>query len=1405
MPTINKRFLLKLVLVVAALTGVLFGVHVVQAGRIPAALRRQADRAADGGKHDVAIHYLRQYLEFEPDDVEAQVQLVEQLKKRNPAGRAGSELIFLYDRILRLEPDRHAVRREALAACLKSTRFNDAVLHAETLLKAFPTEAALWQQLGSAQAGLNRLADAKKSYETAVAHEPDEILGYKQLAQLVWQNMKDTPGARAILDRMVTAFPQSADAHLIRARFEAFTLDDPGETSRGEATRAKLHLLRVLELEPEHAEASLLLADMLQRERKVAAAHVVLRDAVSLHHRDLRLVRALSWLELVRGNTPAAIAVLEDGLKANPDGLDLLVPLADLLVQQGDTARTAEILQRLERRRPPSTPGAPKNTYELQVKYLRARVAMRDAKWADAVGLLEALRAESTHLPNLETQLNLLLAVCAGKTADHAGEEKAFRRVVLADPKNVQAHVGLGNLYLTLGKFDEAVRELEAAAQSPYAPGAVVAQWVRTKAARLKVNRAKPEEWVRLEEGLKAAAGRFGPVSSEPLVLQAELGAALGKLKEAAQLLKKEAARRPGDVYLWVALADATADAHGTAAGLAVLDEAQASGGDNPDVRLARAKLYAAEPGRVRPIGPLAERIESWPEAEQQRLLFGLVEVFDQVGDQAAVVATLRGIAARRPSDVHVWVKLHERALRVGDAKTAAEARAAVVKLEGDAGVSALLCAAAAAGPADAPKVIDRFAAVFGITPVRSDACLALARLHEIAGNEADCGRLAERAFTIEPTRYDAARAWLVRLCSAGDARAESLVNRLATDPRWAGEPFRRLVSSVVPKLQVPVATKLLNWCRPHAERDPGGLAWVGEMAAVHHVFDAVPVLEAAARGKHATADDWLRLALLHKPEDLNGGRATVPAAAFLSAAAVLVETQAGKDFVPELSTAEERRQFVQARLALQLSRNKTAEARKLLEKFVADKELPVADAAWGRRNLAMLYAVGGTPEDRKRAMDLIGGVADLATSPDELRSTASVLTTLSRYLEGTDRIAVLNRAAAALAAAHEKTNSLNDLYTLSQLYRAAGDRAESRKCLQNLLNTDPKNVYYLTAALEELVEDQNFPAAGAFAKKLLESHPGEFRAVAAVARYECRAGHPEVALSLAEGWARAADPAAGDHLTRSGRVAELLDELARLPNVRGTPAARTMTDAAVERYAALVPTRSETLVGVAGALAADGRTNAAFERIEQFSRNVPSRVRAGAGLAIVRAGTVTDKQAATVKGWIDACLAEEPNSAAVVMNRAEFLAMRNDVASAVADYEKVVAKDGRNVVALNNLAWLLAADPQSAERALELVNRATKEVGLTGDLLDTRARVRITLKQFAEAERDLNDAIRLEPTALRWFHLALSRLGQTPPKADDAAKAFREARRRGLEPRNVHPADRAAFDSLEVGTKPGG
>jgi len=450
-----------------------------------------------------------------------------------------------------------------------------------------------------------------------------------------------------------------------------------------------------------------------------------------------------------------------------------------------------------------------------------------------------------------------------------------------------------------------------------------------------------------------------------------------------------------------------------------------------------------------------------------------------------------------------------------------------------------------------------------------------------------------------------------------------------------------------------------------------------------------------------------------------------------------------------------------------------------------------------------MLYAIGGAPADRRRAMTLLREATAGGTQPEELRVTASVLTTLARYLEGGDRKATLAEAAVALDAAYQSSRSPRDLYNLSQLHRVAGNRAESRKCLNKLLVADSSNVYYLVTALEELAGDRAFEAAESFAARLRSHYKGEFRAVAAVARYECKAGRPDRALALADGYAGAADAGAGDYLARSARVAELLDELARYPHVRGTPAGAKMAEAAVERYAALVPTRPEAVVGIAGVLAAEGRVADAFAKVDQFGRYLPARVRALAGLAAVRSGGATDRQFAVAGDWLAAVLAEEPASVPMRLNEAELFALRGEHDRAAAAYRTLLGRDARNVVALNNLAWLLAADPGTAQESLDLLDRATREAGATGELLDTRARARVTLKQFAAAERDLREALVQDATALRWFHLALLQSSLSPPQPDEAARAFREARARGLDPRSVHPRDLAAFKVFDAADRP--
>ncbi len=1398
-PTINKRFLLKVVLVTLLVGGSVFGLHAVQARRIPDALKRQADLAAGDGKRDAAISYLRQYLEFRPADADVQEQLAALLKER--VGKAPSlDLLFLYEKILRTDPARHAVRREALAIALDlpRPRYTDAATHAEELLKQFHAEPGLWRSLGVAQAGQGKSADAVKSFEKAIELDPTDRLAYQELAQYQWKEMRQPAVARATLDRLVVAVPHDPQPYILRARFDGLVSPD--------AKADPADLRKALELDPENLDALLQLAEHLQKGRDILAAHDCLSDARRLHPGDTRVVRALAWLELNRGNLGAAVAVLEEGLEKSADGFDLMVPLADLLVQMGDTRRPKEIAAKLEAARGPVA--------RMQAKYLTGRLAMRDQQWAVAVAALTDLRTAAVNLPGLENQADLLMAVCHQRLGDPAKEEQLLLGVLNRDPNHLAARGALAAAFLNAGRFDDALPEYERVTQSPYSTPESHVTLLKMRASRLRTSGAATSaQWDELERTVEPVIRKLGPATTDAARLRADVSAWRGARDRAVAVLQKEAARRPRDPNLWAALAVATADLGGVPVGLAVLDEAQAVAGDGAELRLCRATLYARDPARLRPLDPLASHIDTWPDADQLRLLYGLIEVYDRVGDDKGVLATYRRLVARRPTELPLWEAFYERAVKGGDATAAAEARAAIAKLEPTPGRAAALCAAwdavAARNATTAPAALAGVVAHFGQLPDRAEACVALARLKALTGDTASSLELLDRAVRLEPRRFTPAQEMIEYLAATGDQpRLTAILARLDRDHRWSGEPLQRVVWQSLKKLEPTAGKALLEAAAKHVEWVPGGTGWMGDGFRLCGLnTEATRTYERAASAKGATADDWLRLAVRSGELDTPAAAAEVmarvkaglPGPLYLTVAAAFRESGKGPaDWTPTTGSTAERRQYAQARLALKLSQFDRSAGITVLEEFLADKALSPADAAWARQNLAMLMVARGNPTDRTRAKELLAGADAVAgsTAADK-RSAVAVLASLSRHLDGGERTDVLKRAVALLETVAAETKSERDRFLLAQMHRSAGNRIAGRTLLIDLLKAAPTNLDYLISALDEATEPEDVKFADHCAVVLQRTYPDEFRAVAAVARHECRMDRSERALTMTAAYARAADASPNDLQLRSARAGELLDELARQPKHRRTPVGRKMTDAAVKLFELLYQTRPEAVVAVTGLLAADGRSAEAFAQIDKHARTLPPRVKVMAGLAAVRAGGATPDQLAAVKGWLATAKAEEPASVAVLLHEGELCSLSRDKAGSEAAYDAAVAKDPTNVVALNNLAWTLSADPDAAARVKELLDRAAREVGLTGELLDTRARMRIAAKQYDAAEQDLKHALALDKTPLRLFHLALVNDERTPRKSAEAKGWFDQAVAKGLDERMLHPADVEKYKAM--------
>ena len=89
------------------------------------------------------------------------------------------------------------------------------------------------------------------------------------------------------------------------------------------------------------------------------------------------------------------------------------------------------------------------------------------------------------------------------------------------------------------------------------------------------------------------------------------------------------------------------------------------------------------------------------------------------------------------------------------------------------------------------------------------------------------------------------------------------------------------------------------------------------------------------------------------------------------------------------------------------------------------------------------------------------------------------------------------------------------------------------------------------------------------------------------------------------------------------------------------------------------------------------------------------------------------------------------------------------DLDKASALYREVLTKEPKNVIALNNLAYLLALQGNDG-LASELIGIAIETAGPITSLLDTRAKIHFKGGRTEQAVDDLKQAISQSPVAFR-------------------------------------------------------
>lgn len=146
---------------------------------------------------------------------------------------------------------------------------------------------------------------------------------------------------------------------------------------------------------------------------------------------------------------------------------------------------------------------------------------------------------------------------------------------------------------------------------------------------------------------------------------------------------------------------------------------------------------------------------------------------------------------------------------------------------------------------------------------------------------------------------------------------------------------------------------------------------------------------------------------------------------------------------------------------------------------------------------------------------------------------------------------------------------------------------------------------------------------------------------------------------------------------------------------------------------------------------------------------------------------------------YLTRALAVAPSQDALFRSRLYLAAgnlnyIKGDCPTAITDFEKVVAEDPSNAMALNNLGFLLVKCRDEVPRAVEYARRAVAAAPTQPEFLDTLGYVLVRSGAFEEGRTFLERAINLQPSAATYLHLAeaLKGLGRT----EDARTALDRA-----------------------------
>jgi tetratricopeptide (TPR) repeat protein len=1429
------------------------------------ALADRAERD-DPPQLEQAADYLGRYLTLNPDDAAAlsRYGLLLADEKLATTGRAKVRARAVLEKVLYREPNNHDVRRRVARLSMDVGQYAAARDDIEQkLLKNDPKakddgQLALW--LGLCYEFTGEYAKAREWYEKARQRPPKDVEAYGLLAFLIRthpdqvvtaadkndrERASEVPKRLAdqIINDMVNTNDRSPRAHLIRAQYlNQYDRADKPEDQPKKDVAVAADVARALKLAPNDADALGMAVEVALKQRDAAAngtgdatavqaavdqTRAGLQGGIKLQPKEPRLYDALARLEHGAGRPDAALAALAEGLKQLPNQKELLWDEANILSQLGKKAEAQAAIARLAKA------GYPADALDV----LRARLAAADEHWHEAAALLEdAVPKLIGRAPQgvaegmlavLIRQGDLLLARCYEQQADTERAYDTYSRLVTRDPRSTAGQLGVATALWGRGQHDEALDRFRQALVLPDAPPAAWVTYARLVFQRaLETNTLERNREV--DRAIEQAENVLKKVQSSPspeiAILRAEVRAVNKDFDGArAALLEKYGDPKDRPVSVWIALAALEERRGQPAAALAVLDDAGRACGDAVNLRLARAQyLIAHDRAAARPaLAVLEQGLDKFPAADRHRLLRGLSDAYRAAGDLGEAARLRRQLAGDQGWDLSSYVALFNLAAQTENDVDMGQWAAKIKEVEGETGPLGYY-AQANVLIARAKKVLtdlqrpdfwthmtearSQLTEAAKRRPKWSLVALSEGRLDELVaarnqlerrdGEAAGYRKTALEKYrkAIDQGVYDPAvirRAIDLLAAEQRYPEAYALFAKIPDRVQMPAELRRTYAELALRANRVQEAVDLARAAVPVGSKDYRDQMWLGRLLWAANRLDEADKAFAAALDLAETAPDaWaarVRFLAFTGQQDkaraeLEAGRRRLKGAIGSLALAVGYEVLGQRDAAGELyraaaTAAPDDPDTLRGAAAFAVRSNRPKEAVGMLQKLTGLPGRPPEVVAADKRLYALALALAGN------------NPAAAASAQKQLNTDEVQDQRMLAILFATQTTERQQRAAAEILEGLIDRNvaTPDDYFLAGQLYEMLGDRKKARAKFDALLELPGERtaaqLHRIARGL--LVLDRDRDAARPVVGKLQAVAPQAFPTFEVTARlYKLQDRMPDAVELLTR--AARADPKV------SGAAARLLEEFNKPADAE-----------VVYREAANRPEAPAGALALADFLARQKKFPEALDQCDQAWATADPVLVADVCLQALSQAPAEPRRYDQVDARLQAALTKAPDRAELLVAQATLRNFQGRYADAIDLYRRALAKDGRNITALNNLACLLILTGGRGPAAEEAVQRAEEAAKILGDdpsLLDTKAMAylsRGTGKDFEQAVADLKKVTTATPaSATAFFHLAqaYARSGHK----QEAAKAWEEAKKLGLDPKGLHPLERPGYEELK-------